>query len=793
MFSEAFIGSSSRLTPSSRFYTVVGAFALIVAGILGPEPLYAQEDLAPSADLSVSPSPTSVPEGGTATYSVEPIGQFTIGVPINVAVSTGDADVAWVSPQSLTFTPPLITHQEVTVTVVDNDIVNPPGQQRATISFTATATGGNHDGLSITRYIRIGDDEADTSEPYVPEDLLPSFEATAMIADLVAEVRQPIVSQRLPKATGGDTPLTYSLLGNLPEGLVFHANTRWLQGTPTTETDSAETMIYRVRDADFDADTLMFTITVTPPDLKPTFGDATIADLVAEVNQEVLWSLPQATGGDRPLRYSLLNLPDGLVFNPVQQQLQGAATATDTASVSFRATDADGDQAILPFAVTIIPANRKPTFGDAAIADIADLVAEVGEAIEPRTLPSASGGDYPLRYNLRNLPDGLAFHANTRQLRGAATAADTTVATYTVTDADGDEATLTFTIAVIDADLMPTFGDATIAPLTATACQPIAQSLPAASGGDEPLTYSLSNLPDGLVFHPDTRQLQGSPPPPALGDEGQTSTIQVTYTATDADGDAATLPFTLTVHTGLDAPDWVRAENYLGADSTSTSGGFVLLTWALPSQHAFVDAYRIYRELWMTHSADEHGKLVELGEPRDEFVPWARVDAVPGVSVGRAVVTTLDYRATRWAVAAECGSQRTSLRVADDRAKLVPSARDGRAVQLAQPVVQSAMTATEGRVGAIASSTPAAFALGPNYPNPFNPTTTIQYALPQAAEVQLTIHNALGQVLHTLVAEYQPAGRYAVHYDGRDLSAGMYFYRLQAGPVSLVEKMVLLK
>ena len=185
--------------------------------------------------------------------------------------------------------------------------------------------------------------------------------------------------------------------------------------------------------------------------------------------------------------------------------------------------------------------------------------------------------------------------------------------------------------------------------------------------------------------------------------------------------------------------------------------------------------------------------MVELDEPRDEFVPWTPVDAVPGVSVGRAVVTTLDYRATRWAVAAECGRQRTSLRVADDRAKLVPSARDGRAVLLAQPVVQSAMTATEGRVGAIASSTPAAFALGPNYPNPFNPATTIQYSLSQAAEVQLTIHNALGQVLHTLVAEYQPAGRYAVHYDGRDLSAGIYFYRLQAGPVSLVEKMILLK
>ena len=93
---------------------------------------------------------------------------------------------------------------------------------------------------------------------------------------------------------------------------------------------------------------------------------------------------------------------------------------------------------------------------------------------------------------------------------------------------------------------------------------------------------------------------------------------------------------------------------------------------------------------------------------------------------------------------------------------------------------------------------PTAFSLADNFPNPFNPTT-IQYALPQAADVELTVYNVLGQPVRTLVAEHQSAGRYMVEWDATDdsghrLSSGMYFYRLQAsGQFREVKKMLLLK
>jgi len=101
----------------------------------------------------------------------------------------------------------------------------------------------------------------------------------------------------------------------------------------------------------------------------------------------------------------------------------------------------------------------------------------------------------------------------------------------------------------------------------------------------------------------------------------------------------------------------------------------------------------------------------------------------------------------------------------------------------------------------IAEDSPAAlntYYLAPNYPNPFNPGTTIRYHLPRASRVMLQVYNPLGQVVRTLVEAQQPAGRYTVQWDGRDTSgrqlpAGVYFYRLKAGQFEQVRKMVLVR
>ncbi len=97
-------------------------------------------------------------------------------------------------------------------------------------------------------------------------------------------------------------------------------------------------------------------------------------------------------------------------------------------------------------------------------------------------------------------------------------------------------------------------------------------------------------------------------------------------------------------------------------------------------------------------------------------------------------------------------------------------------------------------------STPREFALHQNFPNPFNPDTTIKYDLAESADVTLQIYNVLGQVVRTLVAsEAQNAGRYQIRWNGMDdrgvpVSSGVYFYQISAeGKFHQVQKLMLLK
>jgi hypothetical protein len=93
---------------------------------------------------------------------------------------------------------------------------------------------------------------------------------------------------------------------------------------------------------------------------------------------------------------------------------------------------------------------------------------------------------------------------------------------------------------------------------------------------------------------------------------------------------------------------------------------------------------------------------------------------------------------------------------------------------------------------------PSETALYQNYPNPFNPETAIRYDLRQPEHVKITIFNTRGQHVRTLVDGQQGAGRYTVRWsglnqNGHTVASGIYFFRLEAGPVTQTRKMILLK
>ena len=89
--------------------------------------------------------------------------------------------------------------------------------------------------------------------------------------------------------------------------------------------------------------------------------------------------------------------------------------------------------------------------------------------------------------------------------------------------------------------------------------------------------------------------------------------------------------------------------------------------------------------------------------------------------------------------------------------------------------------------------TPDRFILHPPYPNPFNPATTINYQLPAAGHVNLSVYDINGRIVAELVNGWRQNGTHDVIFDASELASGVYFYRMSVGASDAVQKMVLLK
>jgi len=99
-----------------------------------------------------------------------------------------------------------------------------------------------------------------------------------------------------------------------------------------------------------------------------------------------------------------------------------------------------------------------------------------------------------------------------------------------------------------------------------------------------------------------------------------------------------------------------------------------------------------------------------------------------------------------------------------------------------------------GDVASVRSSSNAySYNLADNYPNPFNPSTTIGYEVPSSNYVTLKVYDVLGREVETLVNETKAPGEYSVAFDGSRLSSGVYFYRMTAGNYVSTKKAILLK
>ena len=381
----------------------------------------------------------------------------------------------------------------------------PTGTGTTTVQYTVTDSDGDSDSVDFNITVN-----ADLT-PAAPS--VPGYTAK----------QNSLFTQQLPAGSGGDGTLTYEATP-LPAGLSFIASTRTITGTPTGT--GATTVQYTVTDSDGDSDSVEFNITVAA-DLMPTLE--AISNANAKLTRQFTLQLPEGTGGDGDLDYEATGLPPGLSFVESTRTITGTPTTANSYVVTYTATDDDDDVAQQTFTIHV--------FAMPSLTEVSNITATKDELFTLE-LTEVSGGRAPFDYEVSDLPTGLSFVEASLTIAGTPTVIEEADVTFSVEDADGDTASEEFKITVSEGDTEPTF-PIEIQDYTLRVGNPFAVTLPAATGGNTPYTYTLSGHPSTLAFDPATRQLKGTP---------DTATEhQVTYTATDRDQDEVLQVFTLKV------------------------------------------------------------------------------------------------------------------------------------------------------------------------------------------------------------------------------------------------------
>ncbi len=761
------------------------------------------DDETQSTQIMLTASPAEV-KAGTGANNVTITGtldgqSFDEDVDIVLVVTTDtDADKA--------------ATRDTEYTAILRGLTIPAGEisGTTTVSVTPLAGGDKKIGLTALKSPVKNDDDEDvtvTTTVITLKDGDPETAPGGLVfdedVDVVSTVFEYVVGTAiepyvLPAATGGIGDKTYSVSATLPAGLVFDAETRTLSGTPLTAGDA--TVVYTVIDSapdpvntavlslTFEIGTappatvrvasitsthssirengettaILLTATLAAPSAKaetilftiaaPSTGTPAVrdADYTAVLGGSVVIAAGETQGRTMLTLTPLDNAEvDGNKYLGVEASASGGSARTD-----IKIADDETPSTSLSLEVTPHTLSE-----DAGVTQLTVTAMLDGKALDAAATVTLSID--PESAATRDLDYSALFNPSLVIPAGSTSASLTFLIDPTADNEDEGNETITLIASaegLTSASAHITLADGTETPLPPEAT-PLAfadgtsiddqeytagtaisaMELPAAVGGVGDIAYSVSDLPSGLSFDAATRTLSGTP------DAATDEPVEITYTAADGTGASATLTFSITVNAEITF-DLV----FFGAG-----------------------------KLVPTASADADASIPEfaVGQPVTAF-------SLPSATGGTAPLTYTLSPELPAGLSFDAATQTIS----------------GTPQSEGSPVYIYTVTDALGASVTMQLQTrPTAFALATNYPNPFNPATTIQYALPQSADVQLTVYNVVGQVVRTLVAEHQSAGRYLVAWDatndnGQSLSAGIYFYRLQAGgEFHAVRKMLLLK
>ena len=771
------------------------------------------ETLSQSIELSVSPTEIREDAGATeVTITATLIGRAfdeDLILLFQTDASTAIRDVDYVRPRASLTIPAGQTQGSgtFTITPIDDETVEP----NETITLRVASNPQNEDGDPIavdTATITLKDPVKRVELP--PGDTAPTFADS--VADVSATVGTAITPVVLPVATG-DGILTYSV-STLPAGLTFNTSTRTLAGIPTAATDGAVSVVYTVLDGDAEnreSAVLRFTIEVAPkpPLAISVSGHSSIREDAGPTEITLTATLAEAAPADATVQFDLgspsagtpavrgvdyeVRLPSDKAITISAGETKGTRTITlnplDNAemdgrrSLSVRAT-ALGDSAQTDIAITddetpstfIVLSVRPHAINEQDGRTSVEVTATLdGQALTEDTTvalsidyngsTATSGADYAAvfkpdaslvilsgsttgsrQFVVVPVVDTLAEGNETIRLIGVVDGLEGDGVEITLSDSAA-EPTVSAEPDSSDSSAEPDSSDSSFRFAAAIANQQYTVDaaipplvLPTAMGGTGELSYDVSGLPAGLTFDAATRTISGTPTAATDG------AVTVTYTVIDEAENTIAVTFSITVN----------------------------------EEPTFGDLFDLFGSSKVVPTASH-----DLAEIR-EFIVGQRVEdlVLPAASGGTAPLTYSLWPALPAGLTFDAATRTIA----------------GTPTAAAETAYTYTVTDANGASASLLLQTrPTAFSLADNFPNPFNPATTIKYALPQAADVELTVYNVIGQPVRTLVAEHQSAGRYAVEWDatndrGHSLSSGMYFYRLQAGEeFREVKKMLLLK
>ncbi|RYE21797.1 MAG: hypothetical protein EOP51_14745, partial [Sphingobacteriales bacterium] len=289
-----------------------------------------------------------------------------------------------------------------------------------------------------------------------------------------------------------------------------------------------------------------------------------------------------ATGGTTPYTYTAINLPPGLLFNETTREITGTPTQVGTFIVPVTATDGNGNTVSQDYTIIV----RDPLLLPAATL----ANGTVGLTYPSQTIPSATGGTNSYVYSSPvPVAPGLNFNPSTREITGTPTQSGTFTVPITVVDGDNKTVTTNYTIVVGNPLVL---APKILVDGTANVPYP-GETIPAATGGTGPYTYTNTTLPAGLAFNATTRQITGTPT--------QSGNYNITISVTDAANTTVSQTYALKVGGVLSLPTAALPNGTVGTayppqTLPQVSGGTAPYTYSvagLPPGLAFNSTTRV--------------------------------------------------------------------------------------------------------------------------------------------------------------------------------------------------------